>query len=89
MNKAARGRAQAEAQGRGDGAGSVTDRQNRNPRVILGGFCLHIRMEEFRSGGLGQVNAMNRRAVFARRSILFFDSAFNWSHWQSEWPSSS
>ena len=65
VDESARGRAQADAQGRCDGAGSEQSARFSGRRDSSGGFfrcpdCL----VKLRSGGLGQVNAKDRRAGF-------------------------
>ena len=67
-----------EVQGRCDGAGSerigerpLGERSLRGFWFWVGGFGLsRILLVELRSGGLGQTKRDDRRAVFARRSLL-------------------
>ena len=67
----ARGRARADAQSRSDGRGSVTDRQDKNPRGPLGGFCfLRIRAVNAPERRLWAIRREDRRAAVARRSEL-------------------
>lgn len=70
VNKSTRGRARADTQGRCDGAGSITDRQEQNPRVISGVLLLvHLDGEALERRPW--VNEReDGRAGFARLSFL-------------------